>query len=178
MPRVLVWDIFVRVFHWSLVGLFTTNAFLTNPEGSWHRYVGYAIAALLLARLVWGLIGSSHARFSDFPPSPVGTFRQVKEILSGRPHAHEGHSPLGALMVYNLLLTIAALVLTGYMQTTIMFFGYEWVEELHEALVIWAEISIVVHVLAVVAESRRLKVNLPKAMIDGYKKFPENSSAT
>jgi cytochrome b len=178
MPRIFVWDTFVRTFHWSLVGLFTANAFFTNPEGSLHRYVGYAIAALLLARFVWGFIGSRYARFSDFPPSPGGTFRQVKEILSGRRHAHAGHSPLGALMIYNLLLAVAAIAITGYMQTTIMFFGYEWVEELHEALVFWAEISIVVHVLAVVAESRRLKVNLPRAMIDGYKKFPENSSAT
>jgi cytochrome b len=178
MPRIFVWDIFVRLFHWSLVGLFTANAFFTNPERSQHRYVGYAVAALLVARLVWGLIGSRHARFGDFPPSPGGSFRQVKEILSGRRHVHAGHSPLGALMIYNLLFTITAIAITGYMQTTITFFGYEWVEELHGALVTWAEISIVVHVLAVVAESRRLKVNLPRSMIDGYKTLPEQSSAT
>lgn len=178
MPRIFVWDIFVRIFHWSLVALFAANAFFTNPEGSQHRYIGYAIAALLAARLIWGFIGSRHARFSNFLPSPRGSWQQVKEILTGSRRAHAGHSPLGALMVYNLLITITAIAVTGYMQTTITFFGYEWVEELHEALVVWAEISIVVHVIAVVAESRRLRVNLPKSMISGYKTLPEQTSAT
>lgn len=178
MPRIFVWDTFVRVFHWSLVGLFTANAFFTNPEGSRHRYVGYAIAGLLAARLVWGFIGGRHARFSDFLPSPRGSLQQVKEMISGSRRFHAGHSPLGALMIYNLLLSITAIAITGYMQTTITFFGFEWVEELHEALVIWAEISIVVHVIAVVAESRRLRVNLSKSMISGYKTLPEQTSAT
>ena len=178
MPRIFVWDIFVRIFHWSLVALFAANAFFTNPEGSQHRYIGYAIAALLAARLIWGFIGSRHARFSNFLPSPRGSWQQVKEILTGSRRAHAGHSPLGALMVYNLLITITAIAVTGYMQTTIAFFGYEWVEELHEALVVWAEISIVAHVIAVVAESRRLRVNLPKSMISGYKTLPEQTSAT
>lgn len=178
MQRTFVWDIFVRLFHWSLAGLFTANAFFTNPEGSSHRYVGYAIAALLAARLIWGFIGSRHARFSNFLPSPKGSLQQVRDIFAGRRRAHAGHSPLGALMIYNLLITITAIAVTGYMQTTITFFGYEWVEELHEALVTWTEISIVVHVIAVVAESRRLRVNLPKSMISGYKTLPERTSAT
>ncbi len=178
MSRIFVWDIFVRLFHWSLVGLFTANAFFTNPEGSRHRYVGYAIAALLLARLAWGFVGNRHARFRDFPPSTRGAIGQLREMVAGERCAHAGHSPLGALMIYNLIVTVAAIAATGYMQTTIMFFGYDWVEELHGALVTWAEISVVVHVIAVVAESRRLRVNLSKAMIDGYKTLPDKSSAT
>ncbi len=78
----------------------------------------------------------------------------------------------GALMIWNLLLTVAAIAATGYAQTTLAFFGVEWVEEAHEALVVWAELSIVVHVLAVVVESRRLGVNLPKSMVTGYKTLP------
>jgi cytochrome b len=178
MPRIFVWDIFVRIFHWSLVGLFTANAFFTNPEGSRHRYVGYAIAALLAARLVWGFLGSRHARFSDFLPSPRGSIAQIREMLAGERNIHLGHSPLGALMIYNLILAMAGIAVTGYMQTTVLFFGYDWVKELHEALVTWAEISVGIHVIAVVAESRRLRVNLPKAMIDGYKTLPDQSSAT
>lgn len=178
MPRIFVWDIFVRLFHWSLVGLFSANAFFTNAEGSRHRYVGYAIAALLAARLVWGFIGSRHARFNDFPPSPRGSLQQAREMLSGSRRAHAGHSPLGALMIYNLLLSITAIVITGYMQTTVTFFGYDWMKDLHGALVTWTEISAAAHIVAVVAESRRLRVNLPKAMINGYKTLPEQTTAT
>jgi cytochrome b len=72
-------------------------------------------------------------------------------------------------MVYNMLLTFLAIGVTGYMQTTVTWFGVEWVEQAHELLVTWAEISAALHVAAVIFESRRLGVNLPKAMVTGYK---------
>lgn len=167
--RIQVWDIFVRLFHWSLVILFVANAFFTDPEKINHIWVGYTIAGLVALRVIWGFIGTRHARFSDFLPSPVGAFRQLGDMLSGRRTAHAGHSPLGALMIYNLLLTIAGISITGYMMTTLTYFGEEWLEEAHELLVTWAEISIVAHIAAVFFESVRLRVNLIKSMVLGYK---------
>lgn len=172
MRKILVWDPVVRLFHWSLVAAFAANAFFTKPGRQVHRYVGYAVAALVIIRLIWGLIGPRHARFADFLPSPRAALAQLGEMLSGRRKIHVGHSPLGAFMIYNLILTMAGLAATGYAMTTVTFFGVEWVEELHEALVTWAEISIVAHVLAVVVESRRLGINLPKSMVTGYKTLP------
>ena len=135
MPnRIYVWDLFVRLFHWSLVAGFAANAFFTDEESKLHHYVGYAVAALIAARLLWGLFGSKHARFSDFWPSPLKAIGQLRDMITGRRHAHAGHSPLGALMIYNLLLTMAAIATTGYMMTTVTWFGIEWVEEAHEAL--------------------------------------------
>lgn len=170
--KTYVWDLPLRLFHWALVPGFTANALFTNPEGAPHRLTGYAVAALLGFRLVWGLVGGRHARFADFPPSPRAALGQMAEMATGRRLAHAGHSPLGALMIYNLLLTLAAIAVTGYMMTTLAWFGVEWVEETHEALVTWAELSILVHVAAVVVESRRLRVNLPRAMVTGYKDLP------
>jgi cytochrome b len=72
-------------------------------------------------------------------------------------------------MIYNLLLTLFGISLTGYMMTTLTYFGEEWLEEAHEILVTWAEISVLLHVAAVVIESGRLRVNLIKSMILGYK---------
>jgi cytochrome b len=60
------------------------------------------------------------------------------------------------------------------MQTTLMFFGREWVEELHEVAVTWAEISVVAHIAAVALESRRLRINLPVSMVTGYKRLPRD----
>jgi len=167
--KVKVWDPLVRVFHWSLVAGFVANAFLTRPGKDVHQWVGYAVAGLIAVRIVWGFVGTRHARFSDFVPTPAALFGQVQDMATGRRRVHEGHSPLGALMIINLLLTVAAIAATGHAMTTTAFFGVEWVEEAHEALVVWAELSIVAHVLAVVVESRRLGVNLPKAMVTGYK---------
>lgn len=166
---VRVWDPLVRVFHWSLVLLFTANAILTDPEGRLHERVGYAILILLAVRLAWGLIGTRHARFADFPPSVPAAVAQAREMATWRRHGHLGHSPLGALMIYNLFVTLAAIGLTGYMMGTNMFFGIEWVEEAHEALVSWAELSVVVHVAAVIVESRRLGYNLARSMVTGLK---------
>ena len=61
------------------------------------------------------------------------------------------------------------------MQTTVAWFGIDWVKEVHEALVTWAEISVVLHILAVFTESRRLGVNLPRSMLTGYKSLPDQS---
>jgi len=174
--RIFVWDPAVRLFHWALVTGFVANAFFTNPEHDLHKWLGYVVLGLVALRLVWGLIGTRHARFADFPPSPSAAFGQLREMATGRRHAHAGHSPLGALMIYNLLATLVGIGFTGYMMTTLAYFGVDWVKEAHEMLVTWAEISIAMHIAAVIFESRRLGVNLPKSMVTGYKTLPESRS--
>ena len=64
-----VWDPFVRVFHWSLLVLMSANAFVLDDESKFHRWVGYTVAGLLAARIIWGFVGPRYARFSSFPPS-------------------------------------------------------------------------------------------------------------
>mgnify|MGYP001210714099 CR=1 FL=1 len=98
---------------------------------------------------------------------------QLSDIAAGRVRRHIGHTPLGALMIYNLLLTLALICLTGWMMTTTAYWGVEWVEETHEVLVAWAEISVVAHIAAIALESLRTRVSLPKAMVTGYKELPE-----
>ncbi len=169
MQRLKVWDPVIRLFHWCLVGAFVANAFFTKPGKPVHEWVGYAVAGLIALRLIWGLFGTRHARFSDFRPSITDAIAQMRDMVTGRRHVHAGHSPLGAWMIYNLLLTMIAIAITGYMQTTLQFFGVKWVETAHVFFVNWAEISIVLHITAVIVESRRLRVNLAKAMVTGYK---------
>jgi cytochrome b len=172
--RRLVWDPAVRLFHWLVVAGFAANALFTNPEKDLHQVLGLTVLGLVAARLLWGLIGTRHARFADFPPSPSAALGQLRDMVTGRRHPHAGHSPLGAFMVYNLLATLIGIGVTGYMMTTVTWFGIDWVEEAHEALATWAEIGIVLHVAAVLIESRRLGVNLPKSMVTGYKDLPES----
>ncbi len=172
MQKVKVWDPLVRIFHWSLVALFLFNALLSNPDSKLHRQIGYVVAALIGFRILWGFVGTRHARFRDFRPSLSGCVEQLTDLATGRTRIHKGHTPLGALMIYNLLLTIGGIAITGYMMTTLRFWGVEWVEELHEILVSFAEISVVAHVVAVIWESKRTKVNLPRAMVTGTKLIP------
>lgn len=167
-----VWDPFVRVFHWSLVVLFTANAVVLDDDTKMHQWVGYAILGLVVARIVWGFIGTKYARFSSFPPSIRASVDQLTDIVTGRRQAHIGHTPLGGLMIFNLLATLLVIGLSGYLMTTDMFWGVEWPEELHEAAVTWAEVSILLHIGAVIFESFRTRVNLPRAMITGTKEIP------
>jgi cytochrome b len=170
-----VWDPVVRLFHWSLVGLFAANALFTDPEEQTHRIVGYIVAGLILVRILWGLVGSHHARFSSFPPDPAAALGQVSDIATGRKRVHLGHTPLGALMIYNLILTLIVIAVSGYAMTTLRFFGIEWVKEVHEMAVTWAEVSVVIHIAAVIWESMRTGVNLPRAMVTGTKLIPAES---
>lgn len=172
MEKIKVWDLFVRTFHWSLAGLFAANALLIDHDSDLHLDVGYAIAALVAARIVWGLAGRGYARFTSFPPSFAGAMEQLTEIATGRRRVHLGHTPLGAWMIYNLLLAILMISLSGWLMTTDAFWGLEWPEHLHEFAVTWAEASVVLHVAAVLFESRRTRVNLPRAMVTGYKEIP------
>lgn len=174
MSKLRVWDPFVRIFHWSLVAGFAANALVLDDDGKAHEWVGYAILALIGLRILWGLIGSHHARFSSFPPSLSGALGQLADISAGRVRIHPGHSPLGAWMIYNLLLTLLVICLSGHLMTTDMFWGVEWPEELHEGAVAWAELSVLIHIAAVIFESRRTKVNLPRAILSGVKELPED----
>jgi cytochrome b len=172
MTKIKVWDPLVRLFHWSLVIFFAANALVLDDDSKWHIWVGYAIVALVLVRIIWGFFGTKYARFTSFPPSAAGSMEQISDIISARKQVHIGHTPLGALMIYNLLVAMLVIGLSGYLMTTDMFWGVEWPEEVHEASVLWAEISVVLHIAAVVFESIRTKVNLPRAMFTGYKGLP------
>ncbi|MCK4713109.1 MAG: cytochrome b/b6 domain-containing protein [Marinosulfonomonas sp.] len=174
MQSVKIWDPFVRLFHWSLVVAFTLEALVLDEDSHLHEQVGYFVLALIAARLVWGWAGTKYARFSSFKPSISASVEQLGDIATQRNKPRLGHSPLGALMIYNLLITIALIGITGWMMTTNMFWGSEGVEEMHEGLVVWAGASVGVHIVAVIFESRRSRVNLVKAMVTGYKTLPDS----
>lgn len=171
---VRVWDPFVRVFHWSLVTLFTLNIAILDDESKAHEWAGYAVLGLVAARILWGFVGTRHARFSAFPPSAGAAWEHVEELLGGREprETHLSHNPLGALMVYNLLVCMVALGVTGWMMTLNAYWGAEWLEELHEAIANWALLSVGLHVAGVAVETWRSKVPLAKAMVTGWKLMP------
>jgi cytochrome b len=169
-PTVRVWDPFVRIFHWSLVGLFVV-AFATG-DGSerLHLAAGYAIAGLVLLRLVWGFVGSKHARFNDFVRSPTEVSRYMALAMRFRAPRFLGHNPAGGVMILALLAMLIGISATGFMMTTDPFWDAEWVEELHEALVYASLGLIALHVAGVVVSSVEHGENLVKAMITGRKR--------
>ncbi|MPR06227.1 cytochrome b/b6 domain-containing protein [Microvirga tunisiensis] len=167
---VRVWDPFIRFFHWSLVGLFTI-AFVTGDEIEWlHVRIGYAIAALVALRIVWGLIGPRHARFGDFVRSPRAIMTYLLQAVRRKAPRHLGHNPAGGAMVVVLLVMLVGIAATGFAMTTDAFWGSEWVETLHEGLAYATIGLIVLHVTGVVLSGLEHGENLVKAMITGRKR--------
>ncbi|MEP1930167.1 MAG: cytochrome b/b6 domain-containing protein, partial [Roseibium sp.] len=77
MQKVKVWDPLVRIFHWSLVVLFTANAVVVEDESTLHIWVGYIVAALIAVRIIWGFVGTKYARFDSFRPSASAAIGQL-----------------------------------------------------------------------------------------------------
>ena len=173
MQRIPVWDIFVRVTHWTVAALVIAELTVLDEDWAVHRWAGYVVLALVALRLAWGLIGSRYARFSAFPPSLQSARAHLVGMVRGKPELHLSHNPLGALMAYNLWASLVAVCVSGILMTTRTFWGVDWVEETHEAVANWVLISVGLHVAGVYLESRRTKVHLVRAMLTGYKEVPD-----
>jgi cytochrome b len=165
-----VWDRFVRFFHWSLVTCVLLNYFAIDDGETVHQWLGYFASALVLARIVWGFIGSKHARFADFFPTPTRLRHHLQAMQAGKADPHPGHNPLGALMMLTLITLVLGLGVTGYLQGTDMFWGEEWLQELHEVLASTLIGLAALHALAAIVMGRIERTNLVLAMITGVKK--------
>lgn len=107
------WDPVVKLTHWTIVLAILANALLTEEGSAAHVWVGYALAAILALRLLWGMIGPAEARFTAFPPNPARALRHVSEIRRGEKTEHASHNPLGALMVYAIWSCLGVIIATG-----------------------------------------------------------------
>jgi cytochrome b len=175
-PMVRVWDPFVRVFHWSLVALFTL-AFLTGDWlGRLHEAIGYAIAALIPARFVWGFVGTRYARFGDFVrPWPEVT-AYLRAALSLRAPRFLGHNPAGGLMIVAMLAMLALSCLSGWSLTTDALRDAEWLAGLHEALANVTLMLVPLHLAGVAFNSLVHGENLVRAMLTGDKRAPADNN--
>ncbi len=164
-----VWDPVVRVFHWGTAASFAA-AFLIERPRDLHEDFGYTVLALLAVRLVWGVVGSGHARFSDFVPSPAGLFRYGRDMVRGCERRYLGHNPAGGAMVVALMAMLAVTGVSGWMMTTDQFVAETWVEDLHFAAANGTLALVALHLGGVVWESLRHRENLVTAMITGLKR--------
>lgn len=169
-----VWDPFVRIFHWSLVGAFIV-AFLTYGS-EWRRVLhadaGYVAGALILARIGWGCMKTGYASFESFPLHPIQAAQYVWQILHGHAKRFIGHNPAGSMVIYALLalglLTVGSGVLVyndGWLIDE-----PEMLQTIH-AYASWSWLGLViVHVGGVITESILHHDNLIFAMFTGFKR--------
>ncbi len=195
--KIKVWDIAVRLFHWSLVAAFVI-AYLSGDElENLHEIAGYVVLGLVAFRIVWGLIGPKYARFSNFVYGPGKVVEYLKGMLAGRPEHYVGHNPAGGYMIIMLLV---GLLLTswsgieaqepaanGVASASVITMAYadgwegdehehdghgegdEFWEEIHEFFANFMLLLIAVHLGGVLVGSLMHRENLVRAMVTGYK---------
>jgi hypothetical protein len=166
---VLVWDYPVRVFHWLLAFSFA-GAWLTSESESQqmiHYAFGYSACALVLFRLVWGIVGTRYSRFTEFIKGPTETMHHIKLLLTGNKPSGLGHNPVGALVMISLMILVLLIGITGYWSVK----GYlgDLMSGAHEAISSIALVIVVLHVAAAIIMSFLQKENLVKSMVTGEK---------
>ena len=180
---VRVWDPLVRVFHWTLAAAFLT-AYLV--EGDWlglHVVAGYTVLGLVLFRLVWGAIGTRHARFTDFVRSPAVVLAYLKDALVIRARRYLGHNPAGGAMVIALLVSltftaVSGLALYGYGEFSGPLAGLmqgipgllgNALEDTHEFFANFTLLLVLLHLAGVALASLQHGENLVRSMVTGRK---------
>lgn len=174
---VRVWDPLVRLFHWTIVTGVVLNLWVLEHGKYWHKVTGYVVVGALAIRLVWGIVGTRHARFSDFFPTPRRVVNHVRQLLAGTDPRTLGHSPLGAVMMLSLMALLAGLGVTGWMMGLDAFWGEKWLETLHDVMANAVLGLAILHIAAAMIESVRHRENLPLAMITGRKRPLDGSDA-
>jgi cytochrome b len=170
--RVLVWDLPVRIFHALLAGSFLLawGIAVTSDDESrrfaFHALLGLFIGALVVFRVVWGVIGTRYARFSGFATRPAALAAYLKGILLGPEREFVGHNPASSYATFAMLVLLAGLIGTGLMLGG----GNESVEDLHE-LFAHAMLAVVgIHVLGVILHTVRHRDPIALGMLDGRKR--------
>jgi cytochrome b len=180
---VRVWDPFVRLFHWMLVLLFTL-AYVTGEDVlSLHVNAGYAVFGLVMLRVLWGFMGTPHARFSDFVYRPSRVLAYLKDTLALRAHRYLGHNPAGGAMILLMLASLLLVSVTGFAVYGLDKgagplaalagsgeFLEEALEEVHEFFANLMVLLVAVHITGVIAESLIHRENLVKSMLTGRKR--------
>jgi cytochrome b len=183
--RIRVWDVPVRLFHWTLVILMATSYFSGKAGGDWmklHFWSGYAILTLLLFRIVWGFVGSTTARFSDFVKGPSAAFRHLAEMAGADRPRDAGHNPLGGAMVVVLIFAVLAQAIAGLFSADTdtgvvtgplsRFLADKWIERATAFHEFWINVLLALaamHVLAAIVYLVWKRQNLIGAMIHGSK---------
>jgi cytochrome b len=191
--KIRVWDLPVRLFHWTLVVLLIVSYCSGSAGGAWmklHFWSGYSILTLVLFRIAWGCVGSTTARFSHFVRGPLASVTYLKNLMLGRRTYHVGHNPAGGAMVVLLLFAVLAQATAGLFSADTDLgtvngpLSYsipdKWVDRLTHFHEFWVNVLLVLvglHVLAAVTYLVWKRQNLIGAMVTGRKPI-EDVAAT
>jgi len=182
--QILVWDPFVRLFHWLLLTAFAISWYTQEEYYSLHLQAGYAVLGLVTLRIIWGLFGSKHARFSDFVYSPGKTISYIKSVLHGQSKRFIGHNPAAGVMIIILFFSLLCVTISGIaldgaenwsgpMAQMNLFHYRDLILSIHDLSTDSLLLLIALHLLGVVHTSVTHRENLVLSMLNGRKRSLE-----
>jgi len=111
--KIRVWDPLIRIGHWTLVVAFFTAYFTAEELEDVHVWAGYWVGGYVIVRILWGFVGTKHARFTNFVRGPRAVFGYLASFFAKPHRRYLGHNPAGGVMIVALLLSLAATAFTG-----------------------------------------------------------------
>jgi cytochrome b len=173
MRQHLVYDLPTRVFHWLFAGLFLTGFIIAktvddeSPWFNYHSLAGLTLGFLVLLRILWGLFGTKHARFSGFALNPLEFVTYFKGFMTGTKKRWAGHNPASSWAGLTMLFLALGLVVTGYLMTSGP--NKESFEDVHELFANGFIIVVILHIAGIVLHTFRHQEMIGLSMIDGKK---------
>lgn len=185
MHEIRVWDLPTRLFHWTLLVLivlqFGSGQFHWLSM-QWHFRFGYAILALVLFRILWGVFGSQTSRFADFVRGPRAVLRYLRDSIAGSALPMPGHNPLGGWSVLAMLASIAVQALSGLFTSDdiseegplvarVSGATVKWMSRIHHLNRYVLVLLIVLHIGAIVTYRVLRRQDLVRPMLVGRGRF-------
>lgn len=171
MTRILIWDIPTRIFHWLLAGGFIAAFGIANlvddesPGFRLHMLIGLVMGFMVLLRVVWGIVGSRHARFGSFLYGPRAVIGFIRGLTTKGSPRYASHNPGTSVAVFTILALVLGLAGTGLLMGS----GYEAAEDIHEVLA-WALLATAgVHLAGITWHTVKHRENIALSMVDGRK---------
>lgn len=168
-----IYDLPTRFFHWLFAGSFITAFTIANTVDdestvfAYHMLAGFMMGFVVLWRLIWGMIGSTHARFTDFRLNPTDLLDYFKGMLSSNGRLWAGHNPASSWAALIMMLLAAALAVTGYLMVSGN--AGESLEDIHELLANAFLAIVVLHIAGVILHAMQHKDRLGQSMLTGLK---------
>jgi cytochrome b len=192
--EIVVWDPFVRVFHWCLAASVIIAWFTDEPL--WlHTWLGYTAAGLIVLRVIWGFAGPERARFSSFVRGPRVVLQYAFDLIRLSANHYVGHSPAGGAMIVALLFMVTVTTITGmadlaaergqgplagFLAQTVQSAAAgehekekreePFLKEVHETAANITMVLVILHLAGVGLASFAHRENLVRAMITGRKR--------
>ena len=179
MKQTRVYDIPTRLFHWLFVAYFVSAFFIAKTyddeslQYPYHMIIGLIMAFTVILRIVWGLTGSTHARFSSFPLKPAELVRYLKNMFSAQAKKYIGHNPASGWAAIIMMFLALGLAVTGYMM--VQNINKEFIEEVHELMANAFLVIAIGHVAGIVLHTLKYKDNIGLSKFHGKKQGLENT---